>query len=143
MPSGQKLSPKNNTINNAGINWFWKITAKTYFFPAYYTLLAFLIAVIMVLTGTDIGISDGLLGSFLGAVLLMWVGIIYFFPLPIKSVFDSNFYAFILPIIFVLGIILNYYRTKKNIILKWLVITLFLLITLSFAGCAAMIFEGA
>lgn|SRR3989344_2289294 len=146
-PTDEKFISKNLMENHSfELHWFWRITTKPYFFTIYYMILAFLIAVIMVLTGTDSD-SPGLLGSFLGAILFMFVGLSYLLPLPImKTIFEHPdfpyFYSLVLPIISILGITLHHFKTKKKIILKWLVITLFLIITLSFVGCVGMILSG-
>lgn len=117
--------------DDSQLHWFWRVTTKLYFFPLFYITLALLLSILDGLMRKEVS-----LGTFFYALammpqgLLLLVGILHFVqdsPLPIYLVFH--------PLLLASIIVINYYKTRKKVVLKWLIITWLLLIILSFAGC--------
>ena len=131
------------STDDSQLHWFWKYTTKWWFFPVYYVVLVFLLSFLYMLDKKEI---LALLG-FAYILISMPIGLLYLANIPkegtyqVLSEWDGS-YIFILLFI-VLFSIITYYKYKKETILKWLIITLFLLITLSFVGCAGIILSGS
>ena len=117
---------------------FWEVTAKWYFFPIFYVLLVLLLIFIK-LKGNLFG-EGAIFGYFIPVVVSMPSGLLYFIYFPPLSKYITE--AIQLPLIFsfhavsVISIILiQYFKIRRNKILKWLIITLLVLILLAFFGC--------
>lgn len=136
-PSQEKI--QTSKVDDSQLHWFWRITTKHYFFPFYYIGLTLLLAIMF---GYG-GIFPLLIG--------MPIGLTYLIALPLEGLhqqklINSDFAAILavsFHLIYTTGIFtINIYK-KKGILLKWLIITLFLLATLSFVGCAGIILSDS
>lgn len=128
--------PENKPKSNENLHWFWKLTTKWWFFPVFYIALVFIFLAIKgkLIEGDDTIFNISML------LYLMPNGLFYFLGLDIGSgsflpprirYFPPLFHTlFIFSII-----IIQYFKLKKNKILKWLIILLILLLLLSFFGC--------
>lgn len=139
-------------VDDSELYWFWRLTTKWYFFPAYYLILAFLfIVTIYQKRLLELSITS-ILFEFLLAIVYMPYGLIYLIGIPkyglnyrilsygsakenMIVIFNWILYFIIIALFIYLSILIYYYKRKKNIVLKWLIIALFLLVTLSFLGC--------
>src|SRR3989338_3015994 len=119
------------------LNRFWNVTSKWYFFPALYIILTFL--VFLYLKGYNDVKSP--IEIFLYMIFLIPNGIIYFNYLltgkkstVIVGAFLPYFYFALMALIIV---IIQYFKIRKKIILKWIILVMFIVIFLTFFGCAA------
>jgi len=130
----KKIEFQDTMSDDIQLHWFWKVTTKPYFLPLFYTILALLLGIIDGLMRKEGITIEGVIYAFafmpqgLG-FLVLWVGLIDLIQEipPIYFIFH--------PLLLISIFVINYYKSKKNIILKWLIITWLLLIILSFAGC--------
>ena len=113
------------------LHWFWRLTTKWWFFPAFYVVLALLIP--------TFGTSADVWYAYLISIAYMPLGIMFLLDLTKNNVFMDYlsipfliiFHIFLFSSIF----IIHHYKVKKKIILKRLIILLLLFIILSFGGC--------
>ena len=115
-------------------NWFWDITARGWFFVIFYLLLSL---ILLIYASAKYRAPAPAL---LGYILFMPIGLIYLFGLFNNTDTLSFHFVYIFHALMVLSVILiSYFRFRKNIILKWLIIILILLMILSFVGCMAYV----
>ena len=135
---------QNPDPDDTQLHWFWKLTTKWWFFPVFYlslNLLVFLLAITM------FSITSADFEYVLFYILMMPSGLSHLFLTFWKYLFQKSeleWYFFLINIIvtfvffipfFISSIIrIPYYRYKKNQILRKNIITLFLLISISFLG---------
>ena len=119
-------------LDNSKLNWFWNITTRGLFFVIFYLLLSL---ILLIYASAKYGAPAPALLEF---IVLMPVGLLYLLGLFNESEVQSFIFVCVFYIFMVSSIIyLNYVKYKKGIILKWLIITLILLMIGSFAGCIA------
>ena len=128
--------------NSSKPHRFWEFTSKWYFFPLFYLTLAILFIIISKLIGRYLDVKDfvGIISLFLTVLYIMPSGLLFFLVLiGIKDryltvpalYFPILFHVFTVASI----VVISYFKYKKHRILKWIIITLFLLFILSFIGC--------
>lgn len=111
---------------------FWDLTSRRWFFMFFYLLLALILSVYANIK------YRAPAPAFLGFILLMPVGLIYLLGLFDNTEVSSFIFVCIFYLLTVFSInYIHYLKAKKGIILKWLIITLILLMMASFAGCVA------
>lgn len=125
-----------NKILNKGdkkeLHKFWDITARGLFFVLFYLFLSL---ILFIYASTKYGAP---LPSIFGFMLFMPIGLLYLLGLFNNT--DTWAYHFIYvfdTLLISAAIIISYFRFNRNIILKWLIIALILLVVASFAGCVA------
>lgn len=143
----QSMPIINKKSDDSQLEWFWELTTKWWFFPVFYVFLTFLVTIIWKLKGHE----DSFLGLFSALLLVLPSGIIFILQFirtfgilsPFNGTFDQfiNAASMVAPLIFLPFMLLSiiriaYYKIKKGKILKWLIITLLLYLTLSFVGCS-------
>ena len=132
--------------NGTKLNWFWTITTKAWFFPVYYLLLAFLLYIVLLISGDP---APPLALFLFYIILSMPIGLIYITYIPFYGLNDKTyqdgstlfyfmFIGFYLFFALTISLVQNF-KNKKNKILKWMIIILLILITLSFLGCGLII----
>lgn len=133
--------------SNMNLDFFWKITSKWYFFPLFYILLVLIFSIIVTSREGSYSDWDEVGGIFLMGLYFLPSGLFFFIP-ELERFGEEGLYL-IFPAVFHLFwiisvIVMQILKYKRNRILKWLVITLFILMVLSFAGCTAMVIgEGS
>ncbi len=135
--------------NDSQLHWFWNLTTKWWFFPLFYLTLSFLFAVLWRI----ISKSPMSLYIILYTLYFLPNGFVMLIP-PVNLLLQyalgglfggigDDFYVgfplLALPLIILSILVIYYYKRKKNKILKWLIISLFLFLILSFLGCATNI----
>lgn len=124
--------------DDSQLHWFWRITTRWYFFPLFYFFLVFILTIILGI------VSKNFISNFLLATFFMSDGLLYFVSIifGIKEMYSgfADTFSTYFPIFFNVGMIISiivivYYKLKRNITLKWLIIALILLILISFSGC--------
>ena len=108
---------------------FWKLATKWYFFPTFYLLLCVLLRLIQ----TFLGNSEGSL-LFIIANLPMGIPILLDKMFNISE-FGGKYFPTIMHSVSIVSAIVIILCKRKNIILKWLIISLMLLFLLEFSGC--------
>jgi len=121
--------------NNDELHWFWRLTTKWWFLPAFYIFLALLVPLFV-----NEGTSADVWSAYFISIMIMPVGILWFFSFLIneKILYDYIQIPFlIISHIFQISsiILIQLYKSKFNKVLKWLIILLLFLIILSFIGC--------
>ena len=139
----KKSSTHNPQTTEKELHWFWKLTTKWWFFPAFYVFLAFLLAIFESDVYLEIqlyGLPDGMLytfGNFIGSLLTMSTGLLFWFQ---KIIPQDNWLLrlylalFFIPLVIACTLAIYFFKHKKNKILKWLIVTSILLMVLSFLG---------
>ncbi len=147
------------SVSNENLHPFWKFTIKWWFFPSLYIFLASLYIIIVGLTAAELlpGYIDGEHANLL-ILYFMPHGLIYLletFPI-IKYIFqlvyyipgasflfDRGFFPLFFHLFFIASIIkIQNDKIKKRKVLKWLIVTLILLLVLSFSGCVIGSYTG-
>ena len=112
-------------MDNSQLNWLWKLTTKWYFFPLLVFILVLLYSIFALksINFESLLISLIIPSSLYGAILL-----------PETGAGDA---FLIFPIIFYLSVILIssiilFYKLKKRITLKWLIVILLLFVSIPF-----------
>jgi len=140
-------------VDDSQLHWFWKLTTKWWFFPVFYVVLAFL-ATIQLLSIN----GKGTFSQFIDASAHIFFLILVFMPTGLQFYLSKFYYKYYLayyisPVpsarqmelimftfdgfIIISIIMIQYFKLKKNITLKWLIITLIVLLLLAFFGCVA------
>lgn len=125
-------------MKKSKLDIFWNITSKWYFFPLLY--LSLVVTLIL---------SEPRNFEFMFFIMyLMPNGIFYFVNLLSGYQIENESMVFIFPLIYFLLIIISisiiqYYKFKRKIILKWLILSILLLILLTFSGCIATLITGS
>ena len=138
--------------NNPNESWFWNLTTKWWFFPVFYVSLAVIYTTLALLL-SELGFGSHYIGItspsiikvlvfFLYVLIFLPHGFFYFVYLlsggrsgnaagfwPAWTIFFHLVFLYLM-------VIVPYWKYKKNIILKWLIISLILFLVLSFAGCS-------
>ncbi|MEK6984378.1 MAG: hypothetical protein AABX33_07425 [Nanoarchaeota archaeon] len=122
---------------------FWKLAVKWYFFPLLYIILTLLFTIIVPTKGHNLG---DLFRIFLVTLYYLPNGLVYL--ILVLSTYPKhrfgNVLIYLFPIVFHVfwiasAIIIQFFKVKKGRILRWLVITVFLAMLLSFLGCTKMV----
>lgn len=117
------------------LHWFWEIATKWYFFPVFYTVLGFL----MYMLNQFYLDKYNKLNLFLLTLFFIPNGLFYFtFLLSGNKEVETTwlfFPYFYFSFVIISIIIIQYWKLKKNLVLRWLIIILILIILLSFTGC--------
>ena len=140
------MDKQKENLSDSQLHWFWRLTTKWWFFPAFYVFLAFIFATIKAMDEVSSISFSEIFGGFVGALIYMPGGLVYWVH-KLISTDDYVFFAGILsylfhPLVIILIIAIQYFKYKKNKIIKWLVITLFFLIVLAFSGCVTAQLTG-
>ena len=138
---------KQNVPASYGSYLFWKITSSWWFFLALYILLVLTLVIILNVNIGDRTISNDFeqFGSmFLMTLYFMPNGLLFF--LSYLEKFDFEYLVFVFPAVFHLFwiisvIIMQILKYKRKTILRWLILTILILMILSFAGCTAMVLK--
>lgn len=147
--------------NPKELHWFWQITTKWYFFPLLYVLMVLLLTIgevwTLVLSDERYVIN---FTSFSGQFFYIFIsffpfGLLWFLQLfglglhfeivglgQSVSPFAKYYYTATYLIPFISMFLIVYFKRKKNIVLKWLVISLLLFMFISFVGCSSKAFIG-
>jgi len=163
--TGIKLNTNNNSSqttkaatnyyigsNTQELRGFWRIATKWYFFPLFYTILVLLLTVIpFSIKSRSLSVH---MEIFLETLAFMPAGLLVLLEfagididhLGIDFIRTENL-VFILPIFFFVFAIasiisIQYFKNRKGKILKWLIITLLLVMLLSFLGCSIGLTEN-
>ena len=108
-------------------NKFWEITSKWYFFPL---LLLFFVVIYSIIMSRSIF-------SILMALIIIPLG--YMFLTPEAGLDSILLYIIIFYFLFFLAVgIISYYKLKKQKILKWLIISLFVYLLIPIAYLVVM-----
>ena len=142
----QKIADTETLQSSSGSSdWLWKTALKWYFFPLLYIFLAVVFSFI-----ASIAESGGYYNSDfeeLGGIFLMTLYFLpnglFFFVQELQKFGEEGLYI-IFPAVFhvfwiVMAVILQYFKYRKNKTLRWIIITLTILMVLSFAGCTSMV----
>ncbi|MEK6984597.1 MAG: hypothetical protein AABX33_08535 [Nanoarchaeota archaeon] len=127
-------------IENSELHWFWELTTKGWFFPVFYVSLVLFLSLVHAYID-----KEWSLFVFLQFLYLMPSGLgVLLNLLNINFKEDTYFKVlYVWPLIFHLITLISiiaivYFKQKKSIIIKWLIITLLLLMILSFVGCVGL-----
>ena len=117
-------------------NTFWKIILAWYFFPLIYVVLIFLIFIYLE------GYKDvNPLKIFFLMLYLVPNGLVYFYYQTTgekPSVIFGNLVPMVYFAIMLIGLIgIQYFKTRKISIARWLTISILIILLLTFFGCAA------
>lgn len=123
-------------MKKSKLDKFWEITSKWYFFPALYLILSFLIFIYLR------GYEDiEPIKILLLTIYLVPNGVFYFIYLytgnKISVIFGNFLPLFYFTFVIVVTLIIQYFKLRKNRIIKWLILLILLLFILTFFGCAA------
>jgi len=129
---------------------FWKLAIKWYFFPVLYIILAILFTLISLIKESK-GLNDfeELGGIFLMTLYFLPNGLILLiegFGSYVRGKVDQDFFL-VFPIAFHIfwiasvGVI-QFFKIKRDRIIRWLIITVFLAMILSFIGCTENLLVG-
>ena len=140
-----QTQPESNSkqIDDSQLHWFWKLTTKWYFIPLFYTLIVTLQTMIYFVNkeGIDVLLHPVYLVTntivfmlFVPAGLIHLIftvqGIDYKVMQSISAVFLIIFW-----LLFSISISkIHIYKSKHSKVLKWLIITLIIVMLLSFIG---------
>ena len=140
----EEVSAKENAQRKS-FDWFWDITTRWYFFPVFYVLLAFITVVSYSFKiGLSVVNSDNTLFNelFRNELMSMHSRFLNLLGTPIYFILHRQYrpvlflyYSIkISSAVFVIysAAVIQYFKIKKNKMIKWLVITLLLYILLSF-----------
>ncbi len=129
-------------MKKLNLKLFWKITSQWYFFPVFYLVLSSMVF-IYIKGYNDVEPSK----IFWLTLFLIPNGLFYFIYLLTNKkpeVILGNFLPlFYFPFVTILIITISFFKSVKGIVLKWCIIGLFVLIFLTFFGCAAGHWEKA
>lgn len=132
------------TSNDSQLHWFWRITTKWWFFPAFYVLA---IVVLAIYFNPTIFLSPFYFLS--GSILVFFtlpLGLFYYqrgLDIMLSSNYPSLNLKYLILIILILisyisifipMILIPYYKLKKNMVLRGLIIVTILLVISSFYG---------
>ena len=110
--------------DNSKLNWFWDITSRGLFFVIFYLLLSL---ILLIYVSAEYRAPAPAL---LGYILFMPIGLLYLFGLFNNTDTWSFHFVYVFDIFLILSVIaISYFRFKKNIILRWLIIALIILIS--------------
>ena len=124
---------------------FWRIAIKWWFLPSFHGFLALVFSIAM--TFFSIVVSQGNLSFILGfpAIYFLMPGGLFYFAYLFTHYNKVADYvpilSFLFHILMIVSIfVIRYYYRNKNLILKWLIITIMLISLLSFMGCSLGVF---
>lgn len=134
--------PENSANIQVPDSFFWRISSKWYFFPAFYALLVLLF--VFVLSGEQSYRNGSFLDleefgeTFLLAIYFLPNGLLLILPEAKRMIGEELFFVF--PAIFhafwiISTIVIQIFKYKKKKILRWLVIAVFVAMIISFLGC--------
>lgn len=135
----ENIVPQNSNLQNQ--NWFWRTFSNPWKIILYYYLLTCLGIIIFSNGNPNAAVAFPIFAFLI--MFTMPIGIIYLLNIPNNGLiqsppikFDDYGLFIILYSLAMLGCIItiDYYKRKKNRILKGLIITILTLITLSFIG---------
>ena len=123
--------------SNQYVHWFWNLTTKWWFFPIFYLFLVLLVTVIWKVKGTERTFLStlALLLIYMPSGLLVFLDKLRVLTGDSLTITAGFFPYFFHPVAIASLIVIQYYKYKKNKILKWLVLTLLFLLVLAFVGC--------
>ena len=141
----QNINSNTNKTDGSELHWFWKLTTKWYFFPLFYVSLSLIFTIIYFTTKESVRslfFLSYIIPWALVFMLFMPAGLMYLIFNVLGKFYNieltqgiSAVYIIIFWLLVPISIFKIYtYKSKRNEVLKWLIITLIVVMLLSFIG---------